>query len=64
MKIRPKTVKELAAEYRVSRATMHRWLKAHEQEVGKRHPGRQVYTSGQVAVIYRLLDPPECEAAF
>lgn len=64
MKIRPMTVKELAAEYRVSRATMHRWLKAHAKEIGERHPGMQSYTVGQVETIYRLLDVPEREMEF
>lgn len=61
MIIRAMTLKELAAAYRVSRATMRRWLLRHVDEIGTRPDGRQAYTARQVEIIYRVLDVPELE---
>ena len=59
MSIHPMTVKELAAVYGVSRTTMYRWINRHLNEIGRRKPGMRFYTAKQVAIIFRIFDPPE-----
>lgn len=48
---------ELAALYDISVRTMNRWLKPHEEAIGKRE-GR-FYTVRQVAIIFEALGLPK-----
>ena len=45
--------KELAIYYGVSRKTLQRWLKKHQNEIGT-YEGRK-YTPNQLSTIFRLL---------
>lgn len=53
------TVKDLATAYRVHRNTMYRWLRRHENEIGRRQDNSHYYSVGQVRKIFEIFDVPE-----
>ena len=55
--IRPYTHKELAALYKVSWLTLQRWLKPHEEMIGRKIG--HFYTARQVETIFKLIGWPE-----
>jgi transposase len=56
IEVKPYNNKELAAMYEVGRKTMVRWLKAHQDTIGKKEG--KLYTSLQVKIIFEVLGPP------
>lgn len=51
------TTKELAALYRISTKTLHRWLQPHQAMIGPR-PGH-LFSIFQVETIFRIFGWPE-----
>lgn len=55
--LRPYTHKELAQLYNVCWLTFQRWIKKHEEEIGKKHG--HFYHIGQVLKIFRIYGIPK-----
>lgn len=55
--LRPFTHKELALLYNVCWATFQRWIKMHEEEIGKKQG--HFYNINQVRLIFRIFGMPK-----
>lgn len=56
IEIRPYSIKELAGLYRMSYKTFRKWLKPHEEAIGKKIG--YYYNTYQVKMIFEKLHPP------
>jgi hypothetical protein len=55
--LKPYTHKELAQLYNVCWLTFQRWIKRHEENIGKKHG--HFYNINQVLVIFRIFGMPK-----